>query len=728
MSPRVIAAVLTLTVFINAALLFSVEPLISKLVLPLLGGTPSVWNTCLVFFQAALLVGYAYAHALTRVRNTRRRAVLHIVVLALSCISLPLAIRATGDPPPGGAGILWLLALLTATLGVPFVMLASGAPILQRWLADSRHPDAANPYFLYAASNLGSLIALLSYPVLIEPLLTLSAQRAAWSVGYVILVLLVAACSAVMAWQNSDGELHSATEPVKPVRPLERAAWVLYSAVPASLLFGVTTFISTDVAPVPLLWVLPLSIYLLTFVVVFASRPLVPHSWMTRAAPHVLVLGALPVFWHLRLPGLVGIAANLIVLFVVAMVCHGELARRRPPPSQLTEFFIWVAVGGLAGGVFNALLAPIAFDRVYEYPIVLVLAGMLLSTRASGFRPSDLVWPLAFGAAVALLTPRLGTPPAPLAVVGTMIFGTAIFSFRGRPLRFGLALAAFFVAGYLREQLGPNRAGVLHRERSFFGVYRVTRSPGSETVKLLHGTTVHGAQFISPDRRSEPLTYYHRDGPSGDVFSGTVAALQSQRRVGLVGLGTGSLACYGRRGERWTYYEIDPVIAKIALDPRLFTFLRDCPPSVRIVLGDARLTLGKVSAGSYDILVLDAFSSDAIPVHLLTREAFRGYMSLLAPQGLIALHISNRHLDLEPVVAALAGELGVTARVRRDLHIPPRDSATGRDVSIWVAVARSPADLGAIASDTRWQPLRSNADIGAWTDDFSNIIRIFTWR
>ena len=725
-----IAAFLTLTVFINAALLFSVEPLISKLVLPLLGGTPSVWNTCLVFFQAALLVGYGYAHALTRVRNARRRAALHIAILALSCLSLPLAIRATGDPPPGGAGIVWLLALLAATLGAPFVMLSSGAPILQRWLADSRHPDAANPYFLYAASNLGSLVALLSYPVLIEPLLSLSTQRAAWSVGYVILVLLVAVCSALMAWQTLDGEADPAVAPVRPVRARERAVWVLYSAVPASLLFGVTTFISTDVAPVPLLWVLPLSIYLLTFVIVFASRPLVPHSWMTRAAPHVLVLGALPVFWNLRLPGLVGIAANLIVLFVVAMVCHGELARRRPPPSQLTDFFIWVAVGGLAGGVFNALIAPVAFDRVYEYPIVLALAGMLLSTRgkASGFRPFDLVLPLAFGVAIALLTPRLGMPPAPLAVVGTIVFGTLIFSFRERPLRFGLALAAFFVAGQVREHLGPNRAELLATERSFFGVYRVTRSPGSETVKLLHGTTVHGAQFVTPGRRTEPLTYYHRDGPSGDLFSGTAAALQSQRRVGLVGLGTGSLACYGRRGERWSYYEIDPVIAKIALDPRLFTFLRDCPPSVRIVLGDARLTLERVSAGSYDILVLDAFSSDAIPVHLLTREAFHGYMSLLAPGGVIGLHISNRHLDLEPVVAALTRELGVTARVRRDLQIPPRDSASGRDLSIWVAVARSSRDLGTLASDVRWEPLRSRAEIKAWTDDFSNIIRIINWR
>lgn len=728
--PQIIASILTLTVFVNAALLFSVEPMFSKLLLPFLGGTPSVWNTCLVFFQAALLIGYGYAHLLTRVRDPRRQTGLHLAMLTLSCFALPLAIRASGDPPAGGAGILWLLAVLTASLGAPFVMLASGAPIMQRWLADSSHPAAANPYFLYAASNLGSLVALLSYPLLIEPRLSLSAQRAAWSAAYVVLVLLVAACSLIVVRDKSRHVGDSRAIPAPAIRPLDRARWVLYSAVPASLLVGATTFISTDVAAVPLLWVLPLSIYLLTFVLVFATRPLLPHKWMERAEPHVLVIVFIPIFWSLTLPGLIGIVAHLTVLFVVSMVCHGELARRRPPPSQLTEFFVWVAAGGLIGGVFTALVAPVVFNQIYEYPIALAVAGMLRQARSadSRFRPSDIVVALGIAACLLLVTLDVGTLPDPIGLLVTMIFSVLIFSFRDRPLRFGLTLAAVFVAGQVREAFGADRSAILDSERSFFGVYRVARNASSNTVTLQHGTTLHGAQSVIPGRRLEPLTYYHRAGPVGDVFVRTPAALRKNRKVGVVGLGAGSLACYGRQGERWTYYEIDPVVARIALDPRLFTFLRDCPPSARIVLGDARLTLGKARGTKFDILVLDAFSSDAIPIHLLTREALRGYFALLAPGGVIAMHISNQHLDLEPVVAATAAESGVTARVRRDLQIPPSDAAAGRSLSLWVVLARAETDLGPLVEDSRWQLLRRRSDVRAWTDDFSNIIRVFDWR
>jgi SAM-dependent methyltransferase len=730
MNSRVVSLLLTLTVFINAALLFIVEPMFSKLVLPFLGGAPSVWNTCLVFFQAALVVGYLYAHGLSRIQSTRRRMAAHLFVLVLSCGALPLAIHNSGDPPPGGAGILWLLALLAASLGAPFVMLASGAPIIQRWLADTGHSDAANPYFLYAASNLGSLAALLGYPILIEPWLSLSLQRTAWSAAYILLVLLVALSALVIARTVEPSASGVTANAIRPPKALDRARWTLYSAVPASLLVGVTTFISTDIASVPLVWILPLATYLLSFVIVFARQPLIPTSWMERAEPHALVIVAVPLFWGLRLPGLIGIVAHLFVLFIVSMVCHGELARRRPPPSQLTEFFVWVAVGGLVGGMFNALLAPMVFSRTYEYPIVLALAALLRvsARRQSKFQRTDVLIPIAMGAGLVIASFFVGTLPSVPALMLTVALGVLVFSFRDRPLRFGLALASVFVAGRLRETLVPQRDIILDQERSFYGVYRVARDSRSEVVTLYHGTTLHGAQSATASRRLEPLTYYHRAGPSGDVFTLTRPSVQNQRRVAIVGLGAGALACYGRPGERWTFYEIDPLVAKIALDPRLFTFLRDCPPSVRIVLGDARLSLRKSTFGSYDILVLDAFSSDAIPVHLLTREALAGYVRLLAPGGVIALHISNDHLDLEPVVAALAAESNLIVRIRRDLDIDPRALAAGRSPSVWTVLGRSTTDLGALAKDRRWQPVRQRNDVSAWTDDFSNIIRVFAWR
>ncbi len=723
-------AILTVIVFVNAALLFSVEPMFSKLVLPLLGGTPGVWNTCLVFFQAALLVGYGYAHALAGIRDPRRRTAVHVAIFALSCLALPLAVRANADPPPGNGGILWLLALLTTSLGAPFIMLSSGAPLAQRWLADSGHPNAANPYFLYAASNLGSLVALLSYPVFIEPSLTLSAQRTAWSAGYVILALAVATCFSVIAWRGARVAKKLSPIPISPPPFRQRATWIIYSAVPASFLVGVTTYISTDVAAVPLLWVLPLSIYLLTFVIVFSTRPFIPHSWMARAQPHVLVIIAIPIFWGLRLPGLFGIVAHLIVLFVVAMVCHGELARRRPPPLQLTEFFVWVGVGGLVGGAFTALLAPVAFNGVYEYPIVLAIAGVLLPAGVNGRRPraTDLLIPLALGTALLLVTRDLRPLPSPVALLVTILLGVAIFSFRTRPLRFGVALAVVFAAGQLRDSVRVGRSTVLDAERSFFGVYRVTRDARSKFVRFYSGTTLHGAQSLDPARRLVPLTYYHPDGPAGDVFRYTAAGMQTSRNVGVVGLGTGSLSCYGHQGEHWTYYEIDPVVARIAVNPRLFTFVRDCPPSVTIVLGDARLTLGKASA-QYDVLILDAFSSDAIPVHLLTREAFHRYLTHLTPHGVIAIHISNDHVDLEPVIAAVAQDLRLESRVRHDFIIPESDADEGRTQAVWAVLARSPSDFGPLWDDAaQWEPLRHRADVSAWTDDFSNIVRVFYWR
>jgi hypothetical protein len=530
-----------------------------------------------------------------------------------------------------------------------------------------------------------------------------------------------------MAWRGQTIVAHSRATAVARISRRQRLIWILYSAVPASLLVGVTTFISTDIAAVPLLWVLPLSIYLLTFVIAFSTRPVVRHSWMVRAEPHVLVILAVPIFWSLRLPGLIGISVNFATFFVIAMVCHGELARQRPPAPQLTEFFVWIAVGGLVGGVFNALVAPLIFNKVYEYPIVLAAAALLLpsSNEHRNFQLWDLFLAIAVGISLLLITFDIDPLPNPLALVITIVFGVVVFSFRERPWRFGIAVAAVFAAGQLRDTFGAGHPTILDRERSFFGVYRVALDPWTKLVMFHHGTTLHGAQSLDPRRRLVPLTYYHPDGPAGDVFRHTPAGAKTFRSVGIIGLGAGSLACYGHAGERWTFYEIDPVVARIALDRRFFSFLRDCRPSIRIVPGDGRLTLARQHGVRYDILVLDAFSSDAIPVHLLTREALRLYLSLLDEHGVIALHISNEHLDLEPVVAAGADELRLSSLVRRDFAIAPSESAMGRSQAVWAVLARSRADLGELAQTSGWASLRRRADVRTWTDDFSNIIRVF---
>ncbi len=716
-------------VFVNAVLLFSVEPMFSKLLLPYLGGAPSVWNTCLVFFQAALLAGYCYAHFSTRLLGPRLHPPAHIGLLVLSSLALPLQLRMHGEPPVGALGILWILALLLVSLGPTFVMLASGALVAQRWLADSGHPQAENPYFLYAASNVGSLIALLSYPLVIEFWLPLSTQRAVWSAAYCALIVIVALC----AWAATKGghkERPGASASAISqyvVRPAERARWVLYAAVPSSLLVAVTTYLSTDVAAVPLLWVLPLAAYLLTFALVFATRPVLQPSWMLKAETYLLVIAAIPLLWDFRVPELPGVALQLSLLFVVAMVCHAELVRVRPPPEHVTEFFVWVSVGGLIGGIFTALVAPVLFDTVLEYPVVLTLAALLRpeSNSTPRARSLDFILALLVGGAIIFLR-RHAWASAPLDLMPvTICVGIVLFSFRNRPLRFALALGLLFIAGHTGAATGEMKQ--LYVQRSFFGVYRVEENAAGNERTLSHGTTIHGAQSQIAGQRLVPLTYYHPSGPAGDVFTLTAAGQLPQRRAAIVGLGTGALACYGRKGEQWTFYEIDPLVASIARDPALFTFLRDCPPSVDIVLGDARLMIAHADRRQYDILVLDAFSSDAIPLHLLTREALRQYVAVTAPGGVIAIHISNRHLDLEPVISELALDGDLVARIRRDPGAPQGSGGTGQYPSNWVVLSRADEDLGKIGTDSRWKRLRRRGDLTVWTDDFSNILRVFQW-
>ena len=715
-------------VFANAALLFVVQPMFTKMVLPLLGGTAAVWNTCLLFFQTALLLGYAYAHLGSRYLDPTRQGVVHLVLLATGLILLPIAIPAWLPPPTGTRPVWWLLAVLAVSLGLPFTLLAAGAPMFQRWFGATAHPRAGNPYMLYVASNLGSFAALLAYPLLVEPRWRLGAQGEGWRLGYIVLMLLVfAAWFMTRRWPAParPADAPASADAPTPTRA-QRVRWVLLAAVPSSLLLGVTTYISTDVAAVPLLWVIPLSLFLLTFVIVFAERPLLGREFMSGFHLFVgiallVIVGMTPTKLHVA-----HVILHLLGFFAAAMVCHRQLADARPHPAHLTEFYLWMSLGGVVGGAFNVLVAPVLYQRVIEYPLMLLVAFALRPGYGAYDRSQrawlyDLVFPaLVFGGMVLsfkLRVPVEGRWPTILMWSIFTVAGLAVAAMFRRPLRLALGAAALFLA--IEQRNAGNTERVLAQERSFFGVYRVTR--WEHYLMLTSGTTTHGAQDLVTSGKRTPLTYYTRQGPLGDIFDELTDSVQA-RRVGLVGLGTGTTACYARGGEPWTYFEIDETVVRLATSGRLFTYIKECLPDVRIVLGDARRSLVAEPDGSYDLLAFDAFSSDAIPVHLMTREAVRMYRAKLRPYASMAFHVSNRYLQLEPVLAAIAQDEGLVAVARDDS--PDEDARNAmRYGSRWVVLAPDSITVRSLV-DRGWRPAERLAGVDAWTDDYSNIIRL----
>jgi hypothetical protein len=981
-APLPLLLLFALTLFVSAALLFVLELMVGKMLLPMLGGTPAVWNTCMVFYQALLLLGYAYAHVSTAWLGVRRQAVLHLAVLLLPFLSfglLPdrrLFDYGAGNPIPG------LLLGLFLMVGLPFFVVSASAPLLQKWFSGTDHPAAKDPYFLYAASNLGSMIGLFGYPAVIEPWMTLANQRLYWQVGYVLLAVLTAACAVCLLRSQSairsqesgvrgqgsgvrgkefelgkkvlDQSAREGPSSVTPdSRPLTpdpcpltfgiRLRWVALAFVPSSLMLGATTYMTTDIAAIPLLWVLPLGLYLLSFILVFSRLPAAVHHLMVVLLPFLVLLLVFLMLSAFPLPITWKILIHLATLFVVAMVCHGELARDRPSTRHLTEFFLWMSFGGVLGGLFNALVAPVVFSGVVEYPLALVLACLLMPTlegeKATRLGPvlGTALMGYLMGIGVALFIPALGrgdldfralagtdglwiavallaavvlvfavapSPPPlspaagerggggrgeraarwldlglpaalwvlavgltlglPLTAVhgglerlfsllhhalpdwmparvvklfdlssrGILIIfifvlpAVLCYAFVKRPLRFGLGVGALLLAGSFCELLDPD---VLLRERSFFGVLHVTdvRVPeeialrlegplgeqrfSSEAIvhKLEHGTTLHGQQRLSWGRatresagaaplaatdplsaaallaagedvwfpRSLPQTYFHRTGPIGQVFAAYKDQLAG-RHLGLIGLGSGTLASYGQPGQRLTYYEIDPLVQRVAFSPSYFTFVRDAVDrgvEVDVVLGDARLKLEeRADSGPPDkfaLLVVDAFSSDAIPVHLITSQAVDIYLKNLADDGILVFHISNRYLDLEPVLGNLAAEKGLVGFIENDLWA----GISGKASSSWVVLARREETLNRLVHEGRWgqwqaehgwvadwkavqavsalpdtagaahaqaiatlalferlqapwRRLKVRPEVGVWTDDYSNLLRVFDWK
>jgi hypothetical protein len=734
------------TLFVGSVLLFLLQPMVAKLLLPRLGGSPGVWTTCMLFFQALLLAGYAYAHALSRSLDVRKQAFFHLALLiAVLVLVLPIALPERITAPESVYPAFWLLGVLSVMVGLPFFVVSATSPLVQAWFAQTAHPSARDPYSLFAASNFGSLLALLSYPLFLEPALPLGAQCRLWAAGYVVLGALLSGCAAAVrsapgeqtaggtaASQGPEAGVAAPRQAARAPPLLRRLRWLALAFVPSSLMLSVTAHVTTDIAAVPLLWVLPLALYLLSFIIAFARRQLLGQRAQAAGLPRMALLLALLLLSEASEPVGLVMALHLAGLFAIALACHGDLARSRPAAARLTEFYLWLSAGGVLGGLFNSLVAPLVFDSVAEYPLVLVIAG-LLQGKAAGEASSpldrrlDLALPAALFALTAALVigcERLGVEPGP--VSAGLMFGLPVFAcylFLPHPLRFGLGLLALFIAGSLYDGV---HGRILHRERGFFGVHRVTLDPEwGEFQQLVHGNIVHGSQRRFPRRSAEPLAYYGRSGPIGQIFE-EFSGERAKRRVAVVGLGAGTLAAYGEEGQEWTYFEIDPAVERIARDERFFTFLAGGKAPVRVVLGDGRLALEK-EAELYDLLVLDAFSSDAVPAHLLTREALRIYLAKLAGGGVLAFHVSSNHVDLEPVLGNLARDAGLVCRAREDRALSPAQKRAGLRPSHWVILARKPEDLGSLAGDPRWRDVPARQDIGVWTDDHHDLIRVFIW-
>jgi hypothetical protein len=724
----------SLTLFLSAALLFVAELMVARMALPLLGGTPAVWNTCMVFFQGLLLAGYAYAQVVSAWLAAGKQVALHLAALAAPFLLLPVAMPTGWSPPTGSYPIAWLLALLSVAVGLPFFVLATTAPLLQRWFSATEHPSAADPYILYAASNLGSLLALFAYPLVVEPNLTLAEQAQWWSVAYLVFFGLAAGCASAV-WRSRKQPLQQVFDVAVAIAWPRRWRWLLLSFAASSLMLSVTGYLTTDVAAMPLLWVMPLAVYLLTFVLAFARRPPLTPMVLGRWLPLAALLLVLTLLSEATEPPGVLVMLHLGGLFWVCSYCHSSVAADRPPPGRLVEFYLWLALGGVLGGIFNALVAPLLFSRLIEYPLALVLVCLLRSSqdekKPSSGRLSlflDLTLPLVLGyvtAAIVVISLRWGLEAGPLRM-GLMFAAPAAlcYTFHGRTLRFALGLGGLLIAGSLG---GGVHGTTEYRLRSFFGVHRVTRDSTGTYRMLVHGNTVHGKQSLDPQQRREPLTYYTRTGPIGRVFA-ILDKRSSVRNVGVVGLGSGALCCYARPGDRWTFYEIDPAVLTIARDLGLFTYWQDCAVEPAVVLGDARLQLARC-AEKYDLLVIDAFSSDAVPVHLLTREALSIYRSHLADGGILAFHISNRYLDLAQVLADLAGDAHppLFCLRRQDRQAVDYEINAGWAPSEWIVMAEYRETILPFRRTVTWEALSADPQRRVWTDDFTSIFGVFRW-
>lgn len=716
----------TVASFLGAFLLFQLEPMMAKMLLPSLGGSAAVWNTAMVFFQGALVVGYALAHfTLGRMRPTQHVA-LQCALLVAVILTLPIALPTAWEPPVDANPVWWTLLACLVMGGAAFIVLSTTGPTMQRWFSYTNHPRAQDPYFLYAAGNAGSLIALLSYPLAVEPNLPLSAQSSAWTALYVVFLLLIAWCAAAMLRHRTITG-RSAVDPSPPGPSLHISArrqlwWVALAAIPSALMLGVTRHLATDIASVPLLWVVPLALYLGTFILAFGSR----SAQMMRGSARAVRFLAIPLALTFigTVPSLrIQLPIQLGTFAAAALLAHARLAQDRPPAEYLTRFFLLIAAGGAAGGVFAGLVAPVLFTTVLEYPIaftcalsvvpVACVAGRRLPSRASRVL---LAVSLVAAAATTVVIRNDGTQRSLTIAMGVAACALlAGFVFTGRPIGFAAAVGVVLLAADL-VPANPT----LFVDRTFYGVHRVYADPSGSHV-LLNGTTVHGIQTVANGTLLDaPAAYYGAGGPLADIMADVLR--EPSRQIAVIGAGAGSIAAYLGPDDALTFYEIDEAVVRIASDPSLFTYVHDAAGRVDFVLGDGRLELGR-SAGGYDVLIVDAFSGDAIPTHLLTVEAVDLYVQRVSVHGLVAFNISNRYFDLRPVLGRIADAEGLSGVVRIDPATSPQQRAEGALASTWVVLARSQPDLARLASAPGWVHLTAAADAPLWTDDYTDLLQ-----
>lgn len=708
----------TITIFLGSFLLFLVQPMVARMALPRLGGAPAVWNSAMLVYQTLLLAGYAYAHWLGSFAP-RRQAVVHLAFLAVAAVTLPIGLS-DAAPPPDANPVVWVPWLLLSSVGPLFFVVSAQAPLIQRWAAASELKD---PYPLYAASNLGSFTGLLCYPFLVEPLLPVSQQRWLWTTGYLVLGVAVAWCSRGLP--RGSGSRESAGAP--PVRNLVR--WALIAAVPSGLILSTTLHLTTDLFAMPLLWVVPLGIYLLSFS--FAFQPTGTAVRVTTALAPLLIVVAAATLFASDTPvlHLASAALSVLMLFSVSVALHHQLYEQRPRAGQLTWFYLALATGGAIGGFFCAIVAPLAFNWMFEHPILIIAAAVLITVQSpfrrladlwTGDRNAELVTIGGLAAVPAIVALGLVFNPA---VAALTLLSLALIAIGNRAL-FPACVAGLLLTTGGWQTIAPG-AGASHHFRSFFGIYTIRDAP--EEREIAHGTTLHGLQNLGSEQRERMATSYY--APRSGVGLALLSANQlgGAQRIDVVGLGAGTLACYARPGQAWTFYEIDPLVIRIARDPTKFTFLKRCLPNVPIVVGDARLSLARAQRAGADILIIDAFSSDAIPMHLLTREAFDVYRRRLRPDGLLLVHISNRFLDLEPVLSAEAAQGGWAAAVRW-YHPTPGELSQNYAPSEWVALSpsRLTIDRLHLASGHGWLSLPKQR-IAEWTDDHASLLPIIRW-
>jgi hypothetical protein len=719
------------TMLLSSGLLFLVQPMFARMALPLLGGTPAVWAIAMCFFQAVLLGGYCYAHVLKRFLKPSHAILLHLFLMALSWLSLPVHLEVSSIPPEGATAGLWLIGLMTKSIGYPFFFLSATAPLLQSWFARTTHRDAGNPYFLYSASNIGSLGSLVAYPFVVEPFLGLKMQALYWSFGFAILVIAIGLCGLIMLRTLAPARIVGFAETSSATTWKQRGWWIFMAFIPSALLVAWTNHITTDIASAPFLWLPPLMLFLLTFILVFRDQPL-----FSMKLARILQLISLPIAYSIQfalpLNWTVGvIMCGAISFFTTALICHRQLYEARPDAAHLTEFYMLMSFGGVLGGLFVSLIAPLIFTSVLEYPLLLILGivahqSVLTDQPLRNQLQKPLVPILIFGCIAAALI-FLNKNTGNLSLLSQRTYEIAFFGACAflmiRAKNMGLAALSIIMVLALNFTVQPAARLAL---RSYFGVLTVADGDAENPYRLLyHGTTLHGAQRLSEfSEKPHGLTYYSAEGGMARSLVSTQQRLASAGKLGtfqIIGLGSGSLACYSKPGEDWAYYEIDHDVIKVAKDPQQFTFLSACAPNIKMIEGDARITLQNGGASKADYLLVDAFSSDSIPVHLITTEAMKLYMEHVQDDGVLVIHISNRYMDLAPVVAANLAALDQSLKGRILDTTPAKSGDIAFAHSIVIAISRSEATLGLIDKTGSSAPLTPTTDVQPWTDDFANL-------